>query len=66
MIVHSVTPAYFLYPPCENSTAQIKSFKGGFLEGYYEGRDFIISRIISTDLQYYINPDFTPGNRLKQ
>ena len=65
MIIHSVTPAYFLKENPNLPEYETKIFEGGYLEGYYSGRDFIISKVISTNLKYYTDERYFPGCSFK-
>ena len=65
MIIHSVTPAYFLKEKTDLPKYEFKKFEGGYLEGYYKDRDFIISRVITTDLKFYIDERYLPGCSFK-
>lgn len=43
-------------------TMEVAGFDGGYLEGVRQGRDLIISRVISTDPAVYLKPEFAPGS----
>ena len=54
MIIHSVTPTWYLMEQPAAPTMEVAGFDGGYLEGVRQGRDLIISRVISTDPAVYL------------
>ena len=62
MIIHSVTPTWYLMEQPAAPTMEVAGLDGGYLEGVRQGRDLIISRVISTDPAVYLKPEFAPGS----
>ncbi len=61
MLLHSVVEAALLTEPPALPKLYTQPFADGLLEGYDSGKDFIISRIISTNPAAYLRPDLAPG-----
>ena len=61
MIIHSVTPTWYLMEQPAAPAMEVTDFAGGYLEGVRQGRDLIISRVISTDPAVYLKPEYAPG-----
>lgn len=62
MIIHSVTPAWYLMEQPAAPTMEAVGFDGGYLEGVRQGGDLLISRVISTDPAVYLKPEYAPGS----
>lgn len=61
MLIHSVTSPLMLterqYPEM-----RLKSFEGGYLEGFDTADGFKLSRLHSTDPSLYLRNEFSPGS----
>lgn len=64
MLIHSITPIQLLIPPIENNLPKTRRCKYGYVEGVAQEDGFTVSRLISTDPNAYLDPDFTPGSKL--
>lgn len=62
MLIHSVTPNWYLLDTTASVPIDTTPFAKGYLEGYRQDGVFHITRVISTDPSVYLNPDFAPGS----
>ena len=61
MMIHSVTPVYYLLPQTSKESLTTEPCPYGFIEGTPTPEGLMISRIISTDPAAYLDPAFQPG-----
>lgn len=66
MVIHSVTPLEYLLPQDKSLEMEYRPCKYGFVAGTNGIDGFTISRIITTDLNAYLDKDFSLGNIFKE
>lgn len=65
MIIHTIIDEYDVMRTDEKKQYVYQSKNKTIFEGFKDENDFIIQRVISTDLNDYLNPKYNNGNKLK-